>query len=1041
MTVAGEGTYTLNTTTGIVSFTAVAGVAPGSLTPISYKVVDQVGNTATSTLTPVVPVPPTAVADTSTGGWDSNQTISVLGNDTVSATPATVKLCSAAELAVTPVSAISCTQTSLAVANEGTYTVNGDGSVTFDPLPTFTGTVAAPPTYQVADAAGQKARATITPTVAAPPAPGANPDTQVVAPVSAGGTGSVSFDPLLGAGGMATGAGTPTVCLIDPSTSQCAGSNTVTIAGAGTYTLNPSTKVVTFALAAGVTNAGSLAAVTYQVTDSFGQTATSTLTPVIPAAPTAVADTSSGYQDVNQVISILGNDSAAGSGNALVPGSVKLCDPATSPPQVSPNCAATSLTVSGEGTYTVNANGSVTFDPLSSFTGTATPINYQVSDAAGLKASSTITPTVIATPAGSGVVLPTATSDTKTGSYGQSMTFGFSSSTGLTGTNAGNDAAGSAPSSSTSGNVTTSYSTPALDPASVRLCSSGQVLPNCAATSLTTADGTYSVNGDGSVTFTPAAGFTGTATQPVAYQVSNTYTRSVATTTTTTTTTDPTATCLSPTCTATPTNDANNVAPNGAGYIPTWSVADTATVTTPLAYSASALLTPTISAPAGPSASNDTATTTAGTPVTVSPWTNDTAGSYALRPGSILLCGSGETAPACTKTTVTIAGQGTFSVDTSTGVVTFTPESGFTGTSSVPYRILDWNGAATNAVITITVNPAPSNSNSTPSQSATPDTSPSTTPPTTPSTTPTPTNPTTPPRRPAVLPAPSKNGPKATPQIDATIVNPDEPVVLDPLSDARPSPGETIKPSSLRIWNGTTWTTSFSDPGVGTWTVTDGKVSFMPEPNFTGTAKITFRISDTSGARAGNVLTVHVAPREALASLRRIPGIRPTAIDAGRLSVSVTVQRCPSDSSGGAAVATITVNGVTVPIKAVSLSSSGVLAPPASNAVAAVSRQHAGLNAKQGTSVLTWHVRYGAGCPGSLNSLLTLPAGSTFSIRNGATVTDYEITRQVTVAKGDHRASWFGQGGPHRLVLLTCNGLRNGKFTETTAIFARPVTK
>jgi len=142
------------------------------------------------------------------------------------------------------------------------------------------------PTYQVADAAGQKARATITPTVAAPPAPSANPDTQVVAPVSAGGTGTVAFDPLLGAGGLASGAGNPTVCLIDPSTGLCAGGNSVTIAGAGAYVLDPTTKIVTFTLDAGVTSAGSLPAATYQVTDSFGQTATATLTPVIPTPPT-----------------------------------------------------------------------------------------------------------------------------------------------------------------------------------------------------------------------------------------------------------------------------------------------------------------------------------------------------------------------------------------------------------------------------------------------------------------------------------------------------------------------------------------------------------------------------------------------------------------------------------------------------------------------------------------------------------------------------------------------------------------------------------
>ena len=221
VTVAGEGTYTLNTTTGVVSFVADANAPVGSLAPITYKVTDQVGNTATSTLTPVVPAPPVAVNDTSSGSWDSNQTITVLANDTVSATPPVVKLCSTAELAATPVS---CTQSSVTTA-DGTYTVNGDGSITFDPLPTFTGVATQAPTYQVADAAGQKARATITPTVAAPPAPSANPDTQVVAPVSAGGTGSVAFDPLLGAGGLASGAGNPTVCLNDPKTGPCAGGN------------------------------------------------------------------------------------------------------------------------------------------------------------------------------------------------------------------------------------------------------------------------------------------------------------------------------------------------------------------------------------------------------------------------------------------------------------------------------------------------------------------------------------------------------------------------------------------------------------------------------------------------------------------------------------------------------------------------------------------------------------------------------------------------------------------------------------------------
>ena len=65
---------------------------------------------------------------------------------------------------------------------------------------------------------------------------------------------------------------------------------------------------------------------------------------------------------------------------------------------VSKECAETTLTVPGEGTYTVNADGTVTFDPLPSFHGTATPIRYQAIDKLGRFVNSTITPTVDAPP-------------------------------------------------------------------------------------------------------------------------------------------------------------------------------------------------------------------------------------------------------------------------------------------------------------------------------------------------------------------------------------------------------------------------------------------------------------------------------------------------------------------------------------------------------------------------------------------------------------------------------------------------------------------
>ena len=117
----------------------------------------------------------------------------------------------------------------------------------------------------------------------------------------------------------------------------------------------------------------------------------------------------------------------------------------------------------------------------------------------------------------------------------------------------------------------------------------------------------------------------------------------------------------------------------------------------------------------------------------------------------------------------------------------------------------------------------------------------------------------------------------------------------------------------------------------------------------------------------------------------------------------------------------------------------GVLEPPASNKVAAVSARHAALDAQSGTSVLTWHVRYGLGCDGDLNALLAKATGDTFTIRTEKGTTTYRITGRDSFPQGQLKASWFDQSGPHRLSLFTCGGLRNGHFTTTTLIQARPV--
>ena len=418
--IVGEGTYTLNTSTGVVTFVADASATQGAKTPLTYKVTDIFGQTATSTLTPVIPAPPVGVNDTSTGAFDTNQTISILGNDTVTSpatlVPTSVKLC-----ATTSTLNANCNLTTLTVPNEGTYIVNANGTITFDPLPTFVGP-ASPVKYVVADSTGQLANATITPTVSMPAVPVTSPESKAVIP-----GGTVAFRTLTGANGLAaTGAGfnTSATCLITPSTTTCDADGIVTIAGEGTYTLNTSTGVVTFVADASATQ-GAKTPLTYKVTDIFGQTATSTLTPVIPAPPVAVNDTSTGAFDTNQTISPLSNDSVT-TPATLVPTSVKLCATTST---ANASCNLTTLTVPNEGTYTVNANGTITFDPLPTFVGTASPVKYVVTDTTGQLANATITPTVsmpappVATPQ-TRIVIPggTAIFTTVTGTGGLATT-------------------------------------------------------------------------------------------------------------------------------------------------------------------------------------------------------------------------------------------------------------------------------------------------------------------------------------------------------------------------------------------------------------------------------------------------------------------------------------------------------------------------------------------------------------------------------------------------------------------------------------------
>jgi uncharacterized repeat protein (TIGR02059 family) len=739
LTVTGEGTYTVNPD-GTVTFDPLPTFTGTVVTVVKYQATDILNRTANSTITPTVTAPAiTVVDDTKTGLYDTNQVIAVLTNDTPSAQwdPSSVKLCGLANPSATPPVVAetpnTCSKISLTVTGEGTYTVNTDGTVTFDPLSTFTGQVQTPVTYQVTDVLGRTADANITPTVLPPPPPTASPETKIVLPGS-----SVAFTNTTGTAGLATGTGLVTTgpnatCLFTPGTTTCELNNSVTITGEGTYVLDPATGIVTFTALSSALS-GTKPSITYRVTDTTGQTATSTLTPIIPAPPAATDDVSSGPYDTNQAISPLTNDSF--SSLALVSkASLRLCgidDPATSgvnETETPNSCSKTSLTVPGEGSFTVNtATGVVTFDPLPTFVGTATPVEYQVADVLGRYVDALITPTVA--PPGA----PVATPETKLVLPGATITF-----TPITGTSGLASGSGLA----TSGPTATCLFTPG--------------------TTTCDADNSITIVGEGTWTLDPATGivtFTASASimpgtkTPITYRVTDALGQTATSTLTPIVPPPPSATndaisdaydknqtytplandsfsSLAPASTITlklcgvePVQKPNDctktvvTVPNEGTYtlnadgtvtfdpLPTFSGTATPVVyqvADSLGRFVNATITPTVAPPPVPAASLDTGKAKQGKTITLAPWLNDDAGTIQgtgeklkLVPTSVRLCGTttlekmdtpATTGPVvtCNLTTLKTA-DGTYTVDVKTGKVSFVHKKGFSGTVTQPVK-------------------------------------------------------------------------------------------------------------------------------------------------------------------------------------------------------------------------------------------------------------------------------------------------------------------------------------------------------------------
>ena len=355
-TVEGVGTYTV-AADGTVTFVpekSFVGTAPA----VTVVREDMNGTKASATYTPTVtPVTPTAEPTTSTDIQGATQT----GKPTFTEGDSRVPMNDDVPATFDDGS------TTKTVEGVGTYTVAADGTVTFVPEKSFVGTAPAV-TVVREDKNGTKASATYTPTVT-PVTPTAEPATSTDIQGQTQ-TGKPSFTP-----------GNPSVPMDDdvPATFED-GSTTKVIPGEGTYTVAPD-GTVTFVPEKSFTGTGT--GVTVKRVDKNGTAITATYTPTVtPVTPTAESVTSIGNKGQTQT----GKPSFT-EGDSRVPMNNQV--PATF------EDGSTTKTIPGVGTYTVAADGTVTFTPEPEFTGTAPAVTVVREDVNGTKASATYTPTVL----------------------------------------------------------------------------------------------------------------------------------------------------------------------------------------------------------------------------------------------------------------------------------------------------------------------------------------------------------------------------------------------------------------------------------------------------------------------------------------------------------------------------------------------------------------------------------------------------------------------------------------------------------------------
>ena len=410
VTVEGEGTYTINPTTGEVTFTpepSFTGTAKGVEVTLSApvgrnkdgKVQAEYIKTATAKYTPtVVGVTPTATpAETKDiqGATQTGKPEFKGGTVEVNGVEKTVPINEDVPATFDDGS------TTKTVEGVGTFTVAADGTVTFVPEKSFVGTAPAV-TVVREDKNGTKASATYTPTVVGVTPTATPAETKDIQGATQ--TGKPEFK-----GGTVEVNGVEKTVPINediPATFDD-GSTTKTVEGVGKFTV-AADGTVTFVPEPNFV--GTAPAVTVVREDKNGTKASATYTPtVVGVTPTATPAETTDIQGATQT----GKPEFKG-GTVEVNG-VEKTVPINEDVPATFDDGSTTKTVEGVGTYTVAPDGTVTFVPEKSFVGTAPAVTVVREDKNGTKASATYTPTV--TP-----VKPTATPAETTDIQGATQT-------------------------------------------------------------------------------------------------------------------------------------------------------------------------------------------------------------------------------------------------------------------------------------------------------------------------------------------------------------------------------------------------------------------------------------------------------------------------------------------------------------------------------------------------------------------------------------------------------------------------------------------